>query len=237
MYVWEHPFYPQLYVSKKELLEMSKQGAIEFKEGEEFHAEDGKHVGTQCTIKVPTKHTDQVIAFSDSLHGKAEELQGLVKIDFGAIDQWFEEDTPIYVHPKDPFKRCDILQSNRDIKVSVDGQTIATTTSAMHLYETGLPCRFYMALTSIDPAVLRPSKTRTQCPYKGEAEYYSVEVNGKLHEDLFWYYTRPTLECGKIEGLACPYSERVDIELDGQKLERPDTHFGKSKVGQKPSIV
>ena len=51
------------------------------------------------------------------------------------------------------------------------------------------------------------------------------------------YYTHPTLESNKVEGLICPYNERVDIELDGQKLERPDTHFGKSKVGQKPSIV
>ncbi len=56
---------------------------------------------------------------------------------------------------------------------------------------------------------------------------------------LTWkrYYTHPTLESGKVEGLICPYNERVDIELDGQKLERPDTHFGRAKVGQKPSIV
>lgn len=161
-----------------------------------------------------------------------------MKIDFGAIDQWFEEDAPIDVHPKDPFKRIEILPSTREIKVSVDGQQIAHTDTAMHLYETGLPCRFYIPFISItDPSILKPSSMKTKCPYKGEAEYYDVEINGKRHENLFWYYNHPTLESNKVEGLLCPYNERVDLELDGVKLERPDTHFGRKKVGEKPSIV
>jgi uncharacterized protein (DUF427 family) len=153
------------------------------------------------------------------------------------MDQWFEEETPIYVHPKDPFKRVDILQSARDIRVSVDGHTIAHTQTSMHLYETGLPVRYYIPLTSVDASVLRPSETRTKCPYKGEAEYYSVEVGGKVHEDLFWYYVNPTLESSKVQGLLCPYTERVDFEVDGVKLERPKTHFGAPKEGKKPSAV
>ena len=107
----------------------------------------------------------------------------------------------------------------------------------MHLYETGLPCRFYLPLTSINPALLRPSQTRTQCPYKGEAEYYSVEVDGKLYEDVVWFYNRPTLECGTIVGLACFYNEKIDIVLDGEKLERPVTHFGKGKPNAKPPVL
>ena len=99
----------------------------------------GTHIATQCTLKAGSKSTDQVLAFSDSLSGKGAELAGMVKIDFGTMDQWFEEETPIYVHPKDPFKRVDILQSVREIRVSVDGHVLAQTLSSMHLYETGLP--------------------------------------------------------------------------------------------------
>ena len=162
---------------------------------------------------------------------------GMVKIDFGTMDQWFEEETPIYVHPKDPFKRVDILQSVRDIRVSVDGHQLAHTQSSMHLYETGLPVRYYIPLTSVDASVLKPSETRTKCPYKGEAQYWSVEVGGKLHEDLFWYYVNPTIESSRVQGLLCPYSERVDIDLDGFRLERPKTHFGPPKDNKKPSAV
>ncbi|KAK3718933.1 hypothetical protein LTR37_004849 [Vermiconidia calcicola] len=239
-YVWEHPYYPQFYVPKSELVEASKQGGFDFKEGEKFQLDNGTPVGSQYEIKVhgdTGKSTDKVLAFNDDLSGKGEELKGLVKIEFSAMDQWFEEDTPIHVHPKDPFKRIDISQSTRDIKVYVEGQRIAHTTTSMHLYETGLPCRFYIPLTSVDPTVLRPSKTTTKCPYKGEAEYYSVEIKGELHEDIFWYYRVPTLESGKVEGLLCPYNERVDIELDGKKLERPKTPFGPPKKMKAPSAV
>lgn len=140
-------------------------------------------------------------------------------------DQWFEEDTPVYVHPKDPFKRVDILASMRPIKISVGGKVIAETTTSMHLYETGLPVRYYMPLTAVDQSVLRLSDLRTKCPYKGEAEYYSVVVDGKEWKDVVWYYTRPTVECAAVQGLVCFYNEKVEVEVDGKKEERPVTPF------------
>jgi uncharacterized protein (DUF427 family) len=167
------------------------------------------------------------------LEGNAALLNDLVKIDFASVDKWFEEDTPIYVHPKDPFKRIDILQSTRPIRVKVGGKTIADTTSSAHLYETGLPCRYYLPLTCIDATVLRPSTTRTACPYKGEAEYYHVEVDGKVYEDVVWYYNRPLLESARIEGLVCFYNEKVEIEVDGELLETPTTVFS----GKKPNAT
>jgi len=224
-------------VPKSELQDSTKHTSLSITEGDAVKSEDGQHIGNLLTLKVGDRSTDKVIAFSDDLTGNAEQLKGLVMVDFGSIDQWFEEDSPIFVHPKDPFKRVDIFQSTRHIRVFVDGTVVADTHTSSHLYETMLPCRYYMPLTAVDPSVLRPSKTRTQCPYKGEAEYYSVEVNGKLHEDIVWFYDRPTLESALVVGLVCFYNEKVDIELDGKMLERPDTHFGKSKPSEnkKPS--
>lgn len=239
LFVWEHPYYPQLYLPKSAFNEARNAKKLQIHEGElihDDHGSSGRVIGGQWTLQVGSRSTDQVIAFSHELSDEADALKHMVKVDFGAVDQWFEEDTPIFVHPKDPFKRIDLLQSTRPIKVSIGGVRVAATTTSVHLYETGLPCRYYIPLTSIDPAVLRPSKTRSQCPYKGEAEYYSVEVNGELHEDVVWYYNRPTLECGKAESLCCFYNEKVDIELDGRKLERPVTQFGKVKGGQKPNL-
>jgi len=252
-FVWEHAYYPQFYVPR-DALEAS--GKLQVAEGDDFVTDDGKNVGKQLTLKVGDKSTDKVIHFSDSLTGNAKELAGLVKIDYDSVDQWFEEDTPIFVHPKDPFKRIDILASKRPVRVLVDGQVVAESSMVSHLYEGFLPVRYYIPFTAVDASVLRPSKTRTRCPYKGEAEYYSVEVNGKLHEDIIWYYRTPTLESGPIVGLVCckfqtrrdsgavtdlaaVYNEKVDIELDGKKLERPDTHFGKSKPSEnkKPSAL
>lgn len=40
-----------------------------------------------------------------------------------------------------------------------------------------------------------------------------------------------------ILGLVCFYNEKVDIELDGEKLEQPKTHFSPAKPNEKPSAV
>lgn len=142
-------------------------------------------------------------------------------------DQFYEEDTPVFVHPRDPFKRIDILQSTRPIKVFLNDVLLAATTTSFHLYETTLPCRFYLPATAVvDWSLLKPSATRTQCPYKGEAEYYSIVLpDGTESKDLVWYYTRPLMECAPVASMLCFYNEKVDIELDGQRLERPKTFW------------
>lgn len=136
------------------------------------------------------------------------------------------------MHPKDPFKRVDLVASSRPIRVLLEGQTLAETSWSIHLYETLLPRRYYIPLTSIKQSLLRRSETKTKCPYKGEAEYWDIVLpsrdgkEGKVYKDLVWTYVRPTLECGTIAGLACFYNEKVDIEVDGEAEQRPKTFFG-----------
>ena len=73
----------------------------------------------------------------------------------------------------------------------------------------------------LSTSLLRPSDTVTHCPYKGAATYWSVELDGTLHEDLIWCYRAPLPESQKIAGLACFYNERVDLFVDGVAQERP----------------
>lgn len=64
-------------------------------------------------------------------------------------DQWFEEEQPIHVHPKDPYKRVDILPSMRKITVKVDGVLVAESLSNMFLFETLLRPRYYLPKSSV----------------------------------------------------------------------------------------
>lgn len=66
------------------------------------------------------------------------------------LDQWFEEEQPIDVHPKDPYKRIDILPSARKITVKVDDVVVAeSAANNMFLYETLLRPRYYLPKTSV----------------------------------------------------------------------------------------
>jgi uncharacterized protein (DUF427 family) len=209
--VWEHPYYPQYYLPKTALFESTNH---RINQGKAIKSPgDGSTAATTIahynTISVgdrstsDLRETSDLIIFADDLSGPAAPLRGLAKINFNAIDRWFEEDAPIHVHPKDPFKRIDILPSTRRVQVfdRKGGKQLADAASSMHLYETGLPVRYYLPMTSVDASLLRPSSTKTECPYKGEAEYYSVEIpGGGVLKDVVWYYDRPILESAKIEG-------------------------------------
>jgi len=154
-----------------------------------------------------------------------ESLRDLVRLDWNSMSEWFEEDEPVYTHPRDPYSRVDILASSRHVRVEVDGMTVADSRQPRILFETGLPTRYYLPLTDLRMDLLRPSGTQTHCPYKGTAGYWSVDTGQAVHSDIVWIYRMPLPESQKIAGLACFYNEKVDIYLDGELQERPRTHF------------
>jgi len=126
-------------------------------------------------------------------------------------------DTEIYVHPKD---------STRNIVVKIGDVVVAESSAPFLLYETGLPVRYYLPKTSVKFELIEPTKTVTSCPYKGDANYYSIVIDGKEYKDHIWWYRYPTPESIAIAGRLCFYNEKVDIYIDGVKEGRPQTQFG-----------
>jgi uncharacterized protein (DUF427 family) len=76
--------------------------------------------------------------------------------------------------------------------------------------------------------LLEPTATTSACPYKGVASYWSVHAGGAIHADLAWSYKLPIPECPKIENLIAFFNERVDIEVDGERQERPITPWSQA---------
>ncbi|HTU74855.1 MAG TPA: DUF427 domain-containing protein [Trebonia sp.] len=154
-----------------------------------------------------------------------EMIRDLVRFDWGAMDEWLEEDEPVYTHPRDPYTRVDILASSRRVRVELDGVVVAHSAHPSILFETHLPPRYYLPLSDVRMELLRPSDTHTSCPYKGTASYWSVDTGQQLHRDIVWIYRTPLPESQKIAGLACFYNEKADIFLDGELQQRPRTKF------------
>jgi uncharacterized protein (DUF427 family) len=155
-----------------------------------------------------------------------EELRDLIRLDWDAMDAWFEEDEEVFTHPRDPYTRVDILPSSRHVRIEVDGVTVAESMSPRLLFETGLPVRYYLPKTHVRMDLLVPTDTESHCPYEGQAEWWSVRANGSLHEDLAWSYRTPLPESQKIAGHIAFYDEKVDVYVDGVRQVRPRTIFG-----------
>jgi uncharacterized protein (DUF427 family) len=152
-------------------------------------------------------------------------LEGYVAFEWDAMDAWYEEDDEVFAHARDPYHRVDVLNSTRHVRVEVDGVTVADTRRPRLLFETGIPKRYYIPKLDVRMDLLTSTATHTVCPYKGTASYWSVTVGGRTHEDLVWGYPLPIPECPKIENHLCFYNEKVDIWVDGELEERPQTPF------------
>ena len=140
------------------------------------------------------------------------------------MDGWYEEDEEVFVHPKGPYHRVDVLESSRHVEVSINGEVVAQTRQPKLLFETGLPVRYYLPPEDVREELLVPSEKRTGCPYKGEASYWSVEPGG-LAEDVIWYYPDPSPDTAKIAGHLCFFNEKVDLTADGEEQAWPQTQW------------
>jgi uncharacterized protein (DUF427 family) len=214
--VWEWPYYPTYYVPAPDVrAALIPAGETDHSpsrgDGEVLHVKTSGATAERAALRYP----DSPI----------ENLRDLVRLDWESMTEWLEEDEPVYVHPRDPYKRVDILASSRHVRIEVDGVTVAETRQPRILFETGLPARYYMPLTEVRMDLLRPSATVTHCPYKGSASYWSVDAGHGAHSDIVWIYRTPLPESQKIAGLACFYDEKVDVYLDGEPQARPKTVF------------
>jgi uncharacterized protein (DUF427 family) len=215
--VWEIPWYPQYYIPLADVA----PGALK---------------ETATTTRSPSRGT----ARHFSVHGGArvaddaawcyadsavEALRDRVRFDWSAMDAWFEEDEEVFVHPRNPYTRVDILRSSRPVLIEVAGIVVAETTQPTFLFETGLPRRTYIPKLDVRMDLLDPTESSTMCPYKGTARYWSVRAGNEVHADLSWSYDAPFRESAPIAGLVAFYDEKVDVLVDGRPQPRPKTHF------------
>ena len=191
--------------------------------------------GTHCaykgdaiywTLKVGDKVEENAVwSYPEQLDDEAPDLRGYVAFYWNKFDAWYEENEQIYVHARDPYKRIDVLPSTRHVTIAIDGETVADTSTPTLLFETGMPVRYYIPMLDVRQDVLVPTDKVTRCPYKGQAGYFSVGSGDALLEDVAWYYRYPIPEATGIAGMVCFFNERVDLTVDGELQERPQTKW------------
>jgi uncharacterized protein (DUF427 family) len=205
--VWENPHYPAYYLPRADVT------ATLIPTSTTTHS-PSRGDAVHYTVKAGGKElVDAAWQYPDS---PLEEVRDHVRFDWSALDAWFEEDEEVYVHPRSPYARVDILPSSRHVRVLIDGVVVAESHRPWLLFETGLPVRYYVPKVDVRVDLLEPTESHTACPYKGVASYWSAVIGGNRHDDIVWSYPHPLPESQRIGGLLSFYNDRVTIELDGQ---------------------
>ncbi|WP_045823752.1 DUF427 domain-containing protein [Williamsia herbipolensis] len=118
--------------------------------------------------------------------------------------------TPLVPGPDHPIT---VEPTGHHVTVSVDGRRIAASDSALTLREASYPPVQYIPIADVDPEVLRASDAHTHCPYKGDASYYDIVVDGTERSDSVWVYREPYPAVADIVDHVAFYADRVTITV------------------------
>lgn len=129
--VWEVPYFPGYYFP---LEDVSPEVLIR---GNLTKHSPGRGDATLATVPVGDRVA--VDAAQEFVSSPIEALSGDVRFESDAMDAWFEEGEEIFVHPRDPGVRVEILAGSRHVRIEVGGVTVADSVRPRLLFETGLP--------------------------------------------------------------------------------------------------
>jgi uncharacterized protein (DUF427 family) len=105
-----------------------------------------------------------------------------------------------------------ITANPKRVRVLAGGVVIADTTHALTLKEASYPAVQYVPRSDANLALLTRTDRVTHCPYKGDANYFSINADGETLENSIWTYEAPFPAMTEISGHLAFYPDKVRIE-------------------------
>jgi uncharacterized protein (DUF427 family) len=105
-----------------------------------------------------------------------------------------------------------ITPSPKHIRVLAGDIVIADTTQALTLKEASYPAVLYIPRADANLKLVARTDRVTHCPYKGDANYYSINAGGKVLENAIWTYETPFPAMTEIKDYLAFYPDKVRIE-------------------------
>jgi uncharacterized protein (DUF427 family) len=105
-----------------------------------------------------------------------------------------------------------ITTNPRRVRVSAGGVVIAETAHALTLKEASYPAVQYVPRADANLALLARTERVTHCPYKGDANYFSIKAGDTTIENSIWTYETPFPAMAEISGHLAFYPDKVRIE-------------------------
>jgi uncharacterized protein (DUF427 family) len=105
-----------------------------------------------------------------------------------------------------------ITSNPKRVRVSVGETVIADSTHALTLKEAKYPAVQYVPRDDARMELFKRTDRVTHCPYKGDANYFSIVADGKVLENSIWTYETPFPAMAEISGHLAFYPDKVKIE-------------------------
>jgi uncharacterized protein (DUF427 family) len=116
------------------------------------------------------------------------------------------------------------IEPNRKrVRVVFNGRVVADSTRTLTLREASRAPVHYIPRADADMRLFAGSAHATHCPYKGDAAYYNLSVDGRTSENAVWTYETPFPAMATIKEHLAFYPARVDRieEAADEQIEQP----------------
>jgi uncharacterized protein (DUF427 family) len=97
------------------------------------------------------------------------------------------------------------------VQVTYNGHVIVDSRRALELKEAAYKPVLYFPRDDVDMAYFSRTDHHTYCPYKGEASYYTILMDGRFAENAVWTYETPYPAMAEIKDLVAFYPNQVEI--------------------------
>lgn len=94
-------------------------------------------------------------------------------------------------HQKWPDHKVKEQHLKSRVRVEVDGEVIADSNDVVEVAEDENPARYYFPRADVKMDKLERSDTKSECPFKGTASYFSVTTDDRKIDDAVWTYEEP----------------------------------------------
>ena len=119
-----------------------------------------------------------------------------------------------------------VEKSNQHIQVIFNRIVLVDTHSAYRVLETSHPPSYYLPQSDIQMQYLTPTNKRTICEFKGQASYWTLEINGKTASNVAWSYTNPFNGYEPIRDYLAFYPSKMDqCTVDGEQVVAQEGDF------------
>jgi uncharacterized protein (DUF427 family) len=96
---------------------------------------------------------------------------------------------------------------------------IAASDGVLALKEADYPLVFYFPRADVETGFLSKTARTTNCPYKGDASYFTLYMNGDMLENAVWSYETPYPAMEAIKEMLAFYPDKFEIyEIDPQDI-------------------
>jgi uncharacterized protein (DUF427 family) len=102
------------------------------------------------------------------------------------------------------------------IQVSYNGHVIVDSVKALTLRESSYAPVIYFPPEDVSMEYFSRTDKATYCPYKGEAHYYTILMDGRFAENAVWTYEEPYEAMEQIRGHVAFYPNQVEIYAAGE---------------------